>query len=337
MADLKPAYLVCGDDVVRHDQWRARVRDRMHSEGDSSAHEVLKGDQLSPDALVQAVSALTLALGRRWVMADGIERWSDRDASSVAEALRSLPPETVVVLITKPPPPGKPPTKPPAALVKAVEAIGGEVHICEAPKPGAYPRWIADRAGDLGLALTADAAELLLELIGTNQQRLLRELEKLALYCGAEGEDAGGGKGISVDADTVEALTTTATEVRAWELADAVVEGDTARALSLTEDLRVNGEEMMPILFALLRKLRDSYRAWAMSASGKSTGEIQSALRVPPFVAKKIVAQARRADGERLERALTVLADLDYAVRGAGRLDNDSALTLAVRRAASGG
>ena len=85
-AELKPAYLVCGDDVVKHDQWRARVRDRMRTEGDSSAHELLKGDQLSPDAVVQAVSALTLALGRRWVMADGIERWSDRDASSVAEA-----------------------------------------------------------------------------------------------------------------------------------------------------------------------------------------------------------------------------------------------------------
>ena len=67
-----------------------------------------------------------------------------------------------------------------------------------------------------------------------------------------------------------------------------------------------------------------------MSASGKSTNEIQSALRVPPFVAKRIVAQVRRADGERLERALIVLADLDYAVRGAGNLDSDSALTLAV-------
>jgi DNA polymerase-3 subunit delta len=317
MAELKPAYLVCGDDEVRHDDWRARVRARARSEGDSSSFEVLKGDQLSADALVEAVSALTLAVGRRYVMADGIERWSDRGVASVAEALRSLPPETVVVMIA--------PGKPPAALAKAVEAIGGEVHTCVAPKPARYPHWIAERAADLELSLSGEAAEVLLERIGHNQQRLLRELEKLAIYSGGEG---------ALDADTVQALTTTATEARAWELADAVVEGDRARALSLTEDLRAKGEETMHILFALLRQLRNSYRAWAMSASGKSMNEIQSALRVPPFVAKRIVAQARRADGERLEQALTILADLDYAVRGAGRLDNDSALTLAVRRAA---
>jgi DNA polymerase III delta subunit len=53
-------------------------------------------------------------------------------------------------------------------------------------------------------------------------------------------------------------------------------------------------------------------------------------------VARRIVEQARRADPEQLERALDVLADLDYAIRGAGQLDADSALTIALTRAAAG-
>jgi DNA polymerase III delta subunit len=60
---------------------------------------------------------------------------------------------------------------------------------------------------------------------------------------------------------------------------------------------------------------------------------VQSELRVPQFVARRIVAQARRADPEQLERALDVLADLDFEIRGGGQLDADSALTIALTRA----
>lgn len=316
MAELKPAYLVCGDDQVRLDDWRRRLRAR--SEDESAELEVLKGDQLSSDAVAQAVSALTLAVGRRYVLADGIERWSEKDATAVGEALRSMPPETIAVLIA--------PGKPPAALTKAVEAIGGEVHNCEAPRPAGYPRWVAERGRELGIGMTPEAIELLLSRVGQDQRRLLRELEKIAIHEGGEGD---------VSAESVDVLTATAVEAKAWELGDAVVEGDRARAVRLAEDLRSHGEEAMYILFALLRQIRNSHRAWAMTAAGKSAKDVQSALRVPPFVAKRLVAQARRADGERLERAMALLADLDWSIRGAGNLDFDSALTLAVARAAT--
>ena len=47
-------------------------------------------------------------------------------------------------------------------------------------------------------------------------------------------------------------------------------------------------------------------------------------------MAKQIVAQAERADGERLERLASALADLDYAVRGGANVDAGTALTLMV-------
>ena len=65
-----------------------------------------------------------------------------------------------------------------------------------------------------------------------------------------------------------------------------------------------------------------------MLERGASTQELASALRVPPFVAKQIAAQAGRADAARLEQALERLADLDYAVRGGTNLDAVTGLTL---------
>src|SRR5437588_509436 len=78
-----------------------------------------------------------------------------------------------------------------------------------------YPQWIAERAGELDLTLTDDAAQALVERVGRDQQRLVRELEKLACY------EPDGGR---VDRATVETLTTTDVEAKAYELADALIE-----------------------------------------------------------------------------------------------------------------
>jgi DNA polymerase III subunit delta len=331
VSDLKPAYLIHGDDDVKLDAWRRRVRARADSEGTAATLELLAGDDSTPAALAAATGALTLSTGRRYLLAAGVERWKEKDLGPLEAALADLPPDTVVVMlgrgkVVK----GKGPA--PEALAKAVSASGGEVQVCEAPRDRAYPRWIAEHGRDLGLTLTDDAAQALLERASRDEQRkvrpqhLLRELEKLACYAPEDGR---------VDRDTVEALTVTDVEARAYELAEAVIERERERALAVAEDLRDRGEDIMHILFALLRQLRQCRRAWAMLEAGKSKQEIQSALRMPQFVARQVAARAERANGEQLERALHELAELDYAVRGAGNLDAATALTLALNRAAA--
>jgi len=321
VAELKPAYLIWGDDEVRLDAWRGRLRARVAAE--AAALELLRDERLSGQAVAAAISTLTLSVGQRYVLADGIERWKERDVKEAATALAAIPAGTVVVLIAV--------GKTPPGLAKAIEKVGGEVHACEAPKAAAYPAWVAERARELGLVIDRDAAQALVERVGEDerrrprQQRMVRELEKLAVF-------AGGERAIGVR--EIDALTASTVDSRVYELADAVVERDPDRALRVAEDLRARGEDIMHILFALLRQLRQCRRAWALVSSGRSR-DVQSDLRVPQFVARRIVAQARRADPEHLERALDVLADLDYAIRGAGLLDADSALTIALTRAAA--
>jgi DNA polymerase III subunit delta len=316
VSELKPTYLVCGDDEARIDAWRARVHERASSDPDASL-EVLRDERPSGAAAAEAIGALTLATGRRWVLVDGVEKWKEADVKQVQAALATQPPDTVVVLIAN--------GKAPAKLAKTVEGCGGEVRACEGPTARQYSSWTQDRARELGLALDPEAAGVLVaraprdEKNKLRQNSVIRELEKLATYAG---EDA------AIDAATVEAVSASGVESRTYELADAVIEGKRERALEIAEDLRSRGEDMMYILFALLRRLRDTRRAWAMVSSGKSVGDVQSALRVPPFVARRMVSQTKGMDGERFERAFGLLADLDWAIRGAGDLDPDSTLTL---------
>jgi DNA polymerase-3 subunit delta len=316
MADLKRAYLIHGEDESRIDAWRARVRARVQEE-EAATLDVLRDERLTGEAVAEGITALTLSTGRRYVLADGIQRWKAADVKEVAAALPALPADTVVVLIAV--------GEASKTLVKAVEGCGGEVHEYKPPK-GSYTAWARKHAGELGIDLEKDAADALVARIPRDekkkpvrlrQQTLMRELEKLALFAG---------EGATIDLDTVELLTSSG-DARMFELADAVIEGNRERAMNLAEKLRDQGEDMMYILFALLRQIRNAQLAWALVNAGRS-GEIQSKLRVPPFVARKIVSQVKNLDGARFERALDLLAELDWSVRGGTDRDAESVLTL---------
>jgi DNA polymerase III subunit delta len=325
VADFKPVYLIHGEDEAKIDDWRKRVHSRAQTEAADASFEVLRDEQLTAEATVAAVGALTLGAGRRYVLADGVERWKEADVKQVAAALKDIPPGTVLVLLCV--------GNAPAALVKAVEKAGGEVHAGSAPKPAQYARWAIERARELGVSLNPEAAQVLIDQAARDergkirQHTLVRELEKLALFVG---------EGSTIDLEAVDALTTSAAESRVYQLADAVIDGDPERAVRIAEDLRDHGDDIMHILFAMLRQLRDCRRAGALLAAGASAKEIQADLRKSPWAAKQTIAQARRADQEHVERALDQLAELDWQVRGGGDLDVESALTLMVAAASSG-
>jgi DNA polymerase III subunit delta len=316
MADLKPAYLIFGEDEGKIDASRARVRQRAQQE-EAATLEVLRDERLTGESVAEAITALTLSAGRRYVLADGIQRWKAADVKEATAALSAIPAETVVFLIAV--------GEVSKALVKAVEGCGGEVREFGRPK-GSYTTWAREYASKLGFDLEKDAADALVARIPRNekkkpvrlrQQTLMRELEKLAMFAG---------EGTTVDLDTVELLTSSG-DARMFDLADAVIEGNRERAMSLAEKLRNQGEDMMYILFALLRQIRKAQTAWALVNSGRS-GEVQSELRVSQFAARKIVSQVKNLEGARFVRALDLLAELDWSVRGGTDRDAESVLTL---------
>jgi DNA polymerase-3 subunit delta len=326
VADPKPAYLIHGQDEAKFEAWRKRVRARAAEEGPAATLEVVRVDV---EAAADAIGTLTLSVGRRYVLVDGVERWSDRDQKRIEEALAQMAGDMLIVFIAW----GKAPSR----LAKAVKAVGGEVSECKRPK--SYPTWVAERAAALGFEIDREAAQMLTELIGKDvegektdereqrrQTRLLYELEKLALF-------ASGGR---IDAAAVESLTRSAVETRIYALADAIIDRDPKRAVAITEELRGRGEDFMYILFALLRQLRSCQLAWAMRSAGRSKADILKELGGNPYAAEATFKKAERADGEQISHALELLAELDYAIRGAGNRDPETELTLTVVEAAGG-
>ena len=140
MAELKPIYLVSGDDDAKIDSWRARLRERAESEGGPGALEVHDASSSAPGDMAGSLSMLTMAAGTRFLLADGAQAWKAKDIEPLELAMAAMPPETVLVLIVR----GKPLER----LVKAVEKAGERFARTRPPSRGRCQSgcWSAPRA-----------------------------------------------------------------------------------------------------------------------------------------------------------------------------------------------
>jgi DNA polymerase-3 subunit delta len=301
---FKSAYLIHGDDHGRIAERRARLKAMAEAQSGPSGVEVFEGEACAPDVVAAALSAMTFAIGRRFVIADGVERWKDADVEPVAAALTGIDPETLTVTFF-----GREEgrVKVPAALVKAVKGVGGVVAEEQAVKPRELPGWVVARAGELGLRIDVHGARALIARVGDRQQRLLRELEKIALELGPDA---------SPTAEEIDELCAGSAERKAWTLADAVVAGDREAAMRLLMELRGQGERVPSLMFQIVRRMRDAHEIAAGLEAGESPAQIKGRLRMPPFAADRLIADVRRRDAETFRRALELLADLEAESRG---------------------
>lgn len=318
MADLKPVYLISGDDDAKIDAWRGRVRARAEREHGPGGLEQFDGKADGAGAVAGALATLTFAEGMRYLLAEPVEGWKADDIAELEPSLAAMPPDTVLVLIAR--------GKAPAKLAKAVDAAGGEARDYGAPKPREIPRWVIDRAREEGLSMDMDTAKQLVQAVGTRQQQLQREVEKLRIALHPK---------THVTPAAVDAIAAGVVTTQAYQLADAIVAADLRAAFSLAEQLRAADERPGKLTYRIVNRLRDVHRAAVLLDAGVSEQKIASALGMAPWLAKRIVAQARKADRETLERALEALAQFELESRGGGdrELDEDTAFTMTLATA----
>lgn len=313
VADLKPAYLVHGDDDAKIDQWRGRVRKRAEAEHGPGALEHFHAASAAPEEVVASVLALTFATGTRYILAEEVNSWKAPALEPLVDALQALPPDTVLVLIAR--------GKAPAALAKAVAGAGGEVREHAAPKPWEMPKWVVARAREHGLQMDAEAARMLVALAGPRQQRLVREIEKIAIGLYPE---------TSAGAEDVELLAAGDSAPKVYDLADAVVAGNVELTITLAQELAANDERPSRFVYPIVNRVREVHRLIELLDAGVGEKDLAKAVGGPPWRLKKAAALARKADREVLRQTLCRFAELEVELRGGGTLDEDTAVTLAL-------
>jgi DNA polymerase-3 subunit delta len=369
MATLKAAYLIHGDDHGAIAERRAGLRALAEgADGAGASVELLEGDAATPAGVAQVLATLTLGMGApdaggvgRVIIVEGVERWRAADVElHLAPALEAMQPQTTLALFAR----EDTRAKAPSGVHEAVKRAGGQVSAQMTVKPWELVKWAREQAARMGLSLDAAAAKTLVNQVGERQQRLLRELEKLALEgepaaqpseppaasppaspAAAPGEASSRGPGggpRQVSAEDIEQRAAHSAELRAYGLADALVAADAREAVRFYLRLRQQGERLSGLTYLMAQRLRDALSVALRLRDGEPVAEIKRGLRMPARAAERFVADVAANDPERLRAALGALADLELDSRGgsplpAGRVAGRRSLagleedTLAVR------
>jgi len=310
---LKPVYLITGGDRPKIQRALRRLRDRI---GEDAVELLSANDAGGEDAVGACNSMGLLGGGRRLVIVEDVERWKVADVKTVAAYLASPAPDTVLALVARE-------LKKDTALGKAC-AKAGDVLVYDVPRRR-LPEWVAKQFGDRGVEVEAEAARLLVEIVGEDPEELATEVDKIATW--AAGEPVG--------IREVERLAAGCAEVPGYELTDAWGRRDLPAALAACQNLlERTGDPIsrtVPGLIGLLvghvGRVRDCQ---LFAEEGLGAREAASRLKRHPFYVEKLYAQARNFDPDELRQAVVRLAELDHAVKGGSRLAVDLELERAL-------
>jgi DNA polymerase-3 subunit delta len=284
---LLPVYLISGDEPLLTGEAADAVRAAARAAGfaERTVHFIERAGDWDE---VRAGSAnLSLFAQRRL---SEIRLASPRPGTAGNAALRALiearDPDTLFLILA----PRLDREAQGAEWVRAVEAHGAWLPIWPVDGEKLVP-WLRARGRRLGLKLADEALEVLAARVEGNLLAAHQELEKLALLQG----DAALGSG------TVLASVADSARFDVFALSEAVLEGDTARALRILAVLRAEGTEPTLALWALAKAVRDVWSA--RSAGGRppawqrQAAALERALRRAPRLSfRHLLWRAARAD-----------------------------------------
>ena len=198
--------------------------------------------------------------------------------------------------------------------VKVVREAGGEALRPAAPSLEDLPRWIGERVRLKGGRIERSAIEDLVGLGVDDFRELDQTLDKLVTYVDAR----------SITSGDVAALVPQTRDVTVFALVDAVGSRDRRAALATYRQLLADGVSPIYLLVMLTRQIRLLLIAHDALSQRE---DLASALKVPPWVARKIGQQARGFSAERCVQAYRKLAEVDASIK-TGQADETIAVEL---------
>lgn len=321
-SELKSAYLIAGDDEAKIAAAVERLRKRAEREqGPGALERVSAKGNGAPDldSLEASTATLSLTATHRYILVEAAERAGGADATRIAALLAGAGDDVTIVLVAR--------GEAKQALLKVIEAAGGEVLAYAAPKRRDLPRWVAEEAKRRQIELTSGAVRALIDRVGERTARLASELDRLALW--AE-------PGERIDRDEIAASIADDSEEAIWSLADAIIDRRPDLACRAAERLLAQDEAIPPIVYGTAKSLRRAVSAAEQLEAGAPSREVEKKLGIHPYAARKVVQRVSGTSAHELRDALAEIAELEWQTRGGSERDDRAAFVIAARAAAGG-
>jgi DNA polymerase-3 subunit delta len=304
-------YLLLGEERYLRNSVTAELRKAAMAGGIAGLNDdQFNASSATPQQVVAAARTLPMLAKWRWVLVSDVERWEGKaeteskaqDLAVLADYLTQPSPSTLLVLSAE-----KLTGK--NRLLTAAKKLNGVVECAALPR-NELLTWLSAQANSRKTPVSRSAAELLLEVIGTELSALEEAIERLSLFAGA---------GKNIDETTVEQLIPIVPTATVWELLDAIARRKVRSALETLARVYDPSDRGLRLIGLLLWSARQLLRFQGARQRGMGREEAAKAAGIPPFKARDVEATARELSPAELESWLIALRDADLALKGGSR------------------
>lgn len=269
-----------------------KLVDGFVAEQGDMALERLDGEEAGFERLQEALQSLPFLASRKMVVLNAPSQ--NKQFAELAEKLLADLPETTDLVIVEPKLDKR------SAYFKFLKKQKGFQEFTELDERG-LTQWLVNLAKEKGTNLSSGDALYLVGRVGTNQQTLANEIEKLALYTE------------KIDKAAIDELTSKTPQSTIFQLLEAAFAGNTKQALAIYGEQRALKVEPQQIIAMLAWQLH--VLALIKAAKEKTPDEIARDAKISPFVVRKSVAVARRLSLAETKRLIRDLLTIDERLK----------------------
>ena len=308
----KKVYLLYGEESFLKQSYKKKLKEAVAGD-DTMNYNYFGGKGLDVNELISLSDTMPFFSDKRLIIIEN-SGFFKTSSEALADYLPMIPDTTCIVFVEDA-------VDKRNRLFKKVKELG---HAAEMKRQDSaqLARWAGTILAQNGRKITGSTMNLFLERTGDDMENIRMELEKLISY--TMGSDV-------VTTEDMEAVTTVQVTNKIFDMVNAIVTRKTRLAMDLYEDLLTLKEPPMRILFLIARQFNQLLLVKEMTAKGTDRGTIASKLKIPPFVAGKVSAQAGAFTREQILSYVKGCVEAEEAVK-TGKMNDRMAVELLITR-----
>ncbi|MGZ3589747.1 MAG: DNA polymerase III subunit delta [Thermodesulfobacteriota bacterium] len=313
---IYPVYFLYGpEDYLIEEEVQKLLNQTLSQKERGFNLHVFNGEEHSSQEIVQTAQTLPMFSQHRFVMVREVDRMDEEKIESLMEYIKKPSDSTCLVLHGQTVGHWK-------KYRKEIEKVGKITEYTRLKGQGLIS-WMKSRIAEKEKALSHEAAEYLVEVVGDHLYDLDNALEKAFLMVGAKGK---------IELTDVEEITTEVKISTVFDLTDAIGHQNLERALGILEKAleskavffkkEEQGSKFADPIPFLLSMMAKQY--WSMlvikemSSRRRDVGELAKELGTSPWNIKKLLEQGKNFSETSLREGILRCHQTDLAVKRSG-------------------
>lgn len=296
---LSPVYLFYGQEDYLIESWTTALQKALLQPGDEDFNfDVFYGNETDGAAIVNAAMSFPMMADRRLVIVREFHHLKEKNIKLILSYAKKPMASSCLVLTSSK-------LKGTNSVVRSLSKLCPAIEAKPLYDNHVLP-WITSHVKERGYSITVQAANLLQMNAGNSLRRLASEIDKVELLLKERTE---------IDVPDIEAAVGASREFNIFEFADAVVDKNQARSLSILKRLLELGESPIGMLVMLTRHYSIIAKAKDMIRLHTRKDEMSKSLKINPYFLEKYLRQAAKYNRNQIAAVIQLLLEADQHLK----------------------